>query len=95
MNPVKFEGQNCTHTAPGCMDLPTKREYNEYFQTEQVTSCWELSDEEIVSILKQIQAGERAKVLLTVVGGQPPVRLESREKKKSWETELDGRFRKE
>ncbi len=45
----------------------------------EVISCWELSDEEIVLMLKQIQAGQRPAIFLSVIGGQPPVALWVRE----------------
>lgn len=48
---------------------------NEEFQTIEVISCHEFSDEEIVMMLKQIKAGQRQAIYLSVIGGQPPVEL--------------------
>lgn len=75
MNPISFPEQNCTHIANGCMDLPTCRQHNEQFQTEEIISLWELSDDDCVEILKQIRAGIRPAIHLSVIGGQPPVSL--------------------
>lgn len=79
MKPVEFPEQNCVYTAEGCMPLPVVQQMNEQFQTIEVISCHELTDEEIVLILKQIKAGKRPAIFLSVVGGQPPVSLWVRE----------------
>lgn len=79
MRPVEFPEQNCVYTAEGCMPLPAVQQMNEQFQVLEVISCWELSDEELVMILKQIKAGQRPAIFLSVVGGQPPVSLWVRE----------------
>ena len=75
MNPVSFPEQNCTHVANRCMDLPTCRQLNEQFQAEEVISCWALSDKDCIEILKQIKKGMRPQIMLSVIGGQPPVSL--------------------
>lgn len=75
MFPIKFNGQNGIHRASGCIDLPTRIEYNETFQANQISSCWELDDEDIMSVLKAIEAGRRPCIMLSVIGGQPPVWL--------------------
>lgn len=75
MQPVEFPEQNCTYTAKGCMPLPALRQINEQFQASEVTSCWELSDGELILILNQIRAGQRPAIFLSCVGGQPPVTL--------------------
>lgn len=61
------------------MPLPALQQINEQFQAPEVTSCWELSDEELILILNQIKAGQRPAVFLSVIGGQPPVALWVRE----------------
>lgn len=67
MEPVKFEGMNCTHTAPNCFDLPTMVEDNNGIP--QVTSFWKPSVED----LQALNAG--GCVGLCVRGGQFPVAL--------------------
>ena len=67
MEPIKFEGMNCTYTAPGCFDLPTMAEDSD--GTRQVTSFWKPSAED----LQVLNAG--GCVGLCVRGGQPPVAL--------------------
>ena len=75
MKPIDFKGSNVTYTKPEgveddkCGDLPVFRTHNQDFNTLEVTSCWELSDEELEIILRD------KKVYLTVMGYQPPVLL--------------------
>ena len=68
MEAVKFKGQNCTFTAPGCFDLPTLVERQDDGDM-LVTSCWQPSAEELAIL----NAG--GCVCLCVRGGQPPVAL--------------------
>lgn len=75
MHPVNFTEQNCIHRAAGCMDLPTRREVSDEFGVEQVTSCWELSDSDLLEVAKQIQEGKRPAIMLSVIGDQPPVSM--------------------
>ena len=75
MFPVKFSEQNSVFRKNGCYDLPACKQYNEQFQTDEVISCWEFSDEELVQILEEVKAGKRPQIFLCVVGGQPPVSL--------------------
>lgn len=75
MYPVRFPEQNSVFVADGCDDLPACKQYNEQFQTDEVISCWEFSDDELVQILKEIQSGKRPRIFLSVIGGQPPVSL--------------------
>ena len=75
MNPVSFPEQNCTYVADKCLPLPACQQVNEEFQTIEFISCHEFSDEEIVMMLKQIQAGQRPAIFLSAIGGQPPVAL--------------------
>lgn len=75
MQPIPFPEQNSVHVAEGCVDLPTYRDKNEQFGTDEVISLWELSNEDIVEMLKQIKAGVRPSIYLSVIGGQPPVSL--------------------
>lgn len=75
MRPVSFPEQNCTYIADKCLPLPTCKQFNEEFQTLEVISCHEFTDEEIVMMLKQIKAGQRPAIFLSVIGGQPPVAL--------------------
>lgn len=75
MQPVDFPERNCTYTVDKCLPLPVCRQVNEEFQTIEVISCHELTDEEIVLMLKQIKAGQRPAIFLSVIGGQPPVAL--------------------
>lgn len=79
MNPVNFPEQNCTYIADGCLDLPALQCVSEQFLAPEIISCWELSDEEIVLMLKQIEAGQRPAIFLSVIGGQPPVDMWMRE----------------
>lgn len=78
MYAVEFPEQNSVFVADGCIDLPTCKQYNEQFQTDEVISCWEFSDEEIVQILNDVKEGKRPQIFLSVVGGQPPVSLFTR-----------------
>ena len=75
MIPVDFPGANCIYTADKCLPLPACKKTNEEFQTVEVISCHDLTDEEIVLMLKQIKAGQRPAIYLSVIGGQPPVAL--------------------
>lgn len=75
MIPVNFPEQNCTYKADGCLDLPALQCMSEQFQAPEIISCWELTDEEIVTMLQQIKAGQRPEIFLSVIGGQPPVSL--------------------
>lgn len=75
MFPIKFNGQNSIHKAPGCIALPTRTEYNETFQTNQISSCWEMDDEDIENMLKVIESGKRPCIMLSVIGEQHPVWL--------------------
>ena len=79
MQPVIFSEANCTYTADKCLPLPAFRKMNEEFQTVEVISLHELTDEEIVLMLKQIKEGQRPAIFLSVIGGQPPVALWVRE----------------
>lgn len=79
MQPVDFPERNCTYTADKYLPLPACRQMNEEFGSIEVISCHELTDEEIVLMLKQIQAGQRPAIFLSVIGGQPPVALWVRE----------------
>lgn len=79
MQPVDFPERNCIYTADKCLPLPTCRQMNEEFQTIDIISCHELTDEEIMLMLNQIQAGQRPAIFLSVIGGQPPVALWVRE----------------
>lgn len=81
MNPVEFPEQNSVFVADGCDNLPACKQYNKQFQTDEVISLWELSDEDCVEILKQIKAGKRPSIHLSVIGGQPPVSLWVRSEK--------------
>lgn len=75
MQPVDFPERNCTYTADKCLPLPAYRQMNEEFRSIEVISCHELTDEEIVLMLKQIKDGQRPVIVLSVIGGQPPVAL--------------------
>lgn len=75
MEAVKFPEQNCTYAAAECDNLPACKQYNEQFLTEEVISCWQFSDEDLIEILKQIKSGVRPAVHLAVIGGQPPVSM--------------------
>ena len=80
MTPVDFPERNCIYTAEKCLPLPACQQMNEEFQTIEVISCHELTDEEIILMLKQIKAGQRPAIFLSVIGGQPPVALWVRDK---------------
>lgn len=75
MYPVDFPERNCIYTAKKCLPLPACQQINEEFQTVEVISCHELTDEEIILMLNQIKAGQRPAIFLSVLGGQPPVAL--------------------
>lgn len=75
MIPVNFPEVNCTYTADKCLLLPARQQANEEFQTVEVISCHEFTDEEIVLMLKQIEAGQRPAIFLSVIGSQPSVAL--------------------
>ena len=75
MKSVSFKEQNSLFVAEECDNLPACKQYNEQFNTDEVISCWELSDEELVQILKDVKAGKRPQIYLSVIGGQPPVSL--------------------
>ena len=79
MQPVIFPEANCTYTADKCLPLPACQQMNEEFQAVEVISCHELTDEEIVLMLKQIKTGQRPAIYLSVIGGQPPVDMWVRE----------------
>lgn len=79
MNPVKFLEQNSIFRYPDCSDLPALHIRNEHFDTDEVISCWEFSNEELIQILKDIQKGKRPQIFLSVIGGQPPVALYMRD----------------
>ena len=79
MNPVDFPLKNCTYTADKCLPLPACQQMNKEFNTIEVISCHELTDEEIVLMLKQIKEGQRPAIYLSVIGGQPPVAMWVRE----------------
>ena len=55
MNPVSFPEQNCTYVADKCLPLPTCQQVNEEFQTIEVISCHEFSDEEMKSICEAMK----------------------------------------
>lgn len=67
MKPVKFEGMNCTYTAPYCEDLPARHELDGDHLS--VLSVWKPSEED----LKVLNGG--GCICLNVLGGQPPVAL--------------------
>lgn len=75
MYPVKFPEQNSVFVARGFDDLPAFRQYNEQFHTSEVISLWQFSDDDLVAILKQLKAGVRPAIHLSVIGGQPPVSM--------------------
>lgn len=75
MFPVTFPEENSVFRKDGCMDLPALQEYNHKFDTMEVTSCWEFTDDELAQILKEVKAGKRPQIFLSVIGGQPPVAL--------------------
>ncbi|KKN32455.1 hypothetical protein LCGC14_0813720 [marine sediment metagenome] len=66
--PVKFEGYNTTFVADGCGDLPAYAHGR--VSDEQVVTCWELSGEELMEILRT------KRVWLRVWGdAHPPVEV--------------------
>ena len=67
MKPVKFEGANCTHTAPGCKDLPSLHILDGGHLS--VTSVWKPSVEDLEAL------NNGGCICLNVLGGQPPVAL--------------------
>lgn len=75
MYPIEFPEQNTVFVAEGCDNLPACRQYNEQFHSQEVISCWELSDNDCMEILRQIENGKKPVICLDVVGGQPPVGL--------------------
>lgn len=75
MYPIEFPEQNTVFVAEGCDNLPACIQYNEQFQSQEVISCWELSDDDCMEILKQIENGKKPVICLDVIGGQPPVSL--------------------
>lgn len=75
MKPASFKEQNSLFVAEGCDNLPACKQYNEQFQTDEVISCWEFTDDELVQILKDVKAGKRPQIFLSIIGGQPPVAL--------------------
>lgn len=79
MEPIKFPEQNCTFVADGCNDLPVAKTHNEEFSADEMISLWVLSDDDLVTILEQIKSGIRPSIHLSVIGGQPPVKLWVRE----------------
>lgn len=76
---VDFPGSNCTYMADKCLPLPACRQPNKEFQTIEVISCHEFTDEEIMLMLEQIKAGQRPAIFLSIIGGQPPVAMWVRE----------------
>lgn len=72
MIPVDFPERNCIYIADKCLPLPAGQQMDEEFNAVEVISCHELTDEEIVLMLKQIKAGQRPAIYLSVIGGQPP-----------------------
>ena len=79
MHAVDFPESNCTYTADKCLPLPACRQQNEEFQTIEVISCHEFTNDEIVKMLKQIKEGQKPTIFLSVIGGQPPVAMWVRE----------------
>lgn len=75
MQPVSFPEQNCVYKKDGCLDLPAIQVKSEQFQALEIISCWEFSDEEVELMIEQIKAGQKPKIFLSVIGGQPPVAL--------------------
>jgi hypothetical protein len=72
MKPVDFAEANCRLRAPegmdNCVDLPFCKEEHEGLLI--ATSCWELSEEEVESIIKS------KRVIVQVTGNSfPPMRL--------------------
>lgn len=78
MNAVNFKEQNSVFVADGCGNLPACRQFNEQFQVDEIISCWEFTDEELVKILQEVKEGKRPQIFLSVIGGQPPVSLFTR-----------------
>ena len=79
MQPVEFQEANCTYTAARCLPSPACHPINKEFNTIEFISLHEMTDEEIVLMLKQIKAGQRPAIYLSVIGGQPPVSMWVRE----------------
>lgn len=79
MDVVDFPERNCTYVGKNCLPLPACQQMNEKFQTIEVISCHEFTDEEIVLMLEQIKAGQRPAVFLSIIGGQPPIAMWVRE----------------
>ena len=75
MQAVDFTEINSIYTGENCLPLPVCRQYNEEFGVMEYISLHELTDEEIVLMLKQIKEGQRPAIYLDVIGGQPPVAL--------------------
>lgn len=75
MEPVNFEQVNRRYVKDGCDDLPVYECYNDQYNTKECISCFELTDEEIEIVKRQIEEGKRPAVYLSVLGGQPPVGL--------------------
>lgn len=75
MYPIAFPEQNTIFVAKGCYDLPACIQHNDQFQCKEVVSCWKLSEDDCMNILKQIEAGKKPIICLSVIGGQPPVSL--------------------
>ena len=75
MDPVNFEEVNRRYVRNGCDDLPVYECHNDQFNTKECISCFELTNEEIAIMLRQICEGKRPAVYLSVLGGQPPVGL--------------------
>lgn len=75
MNPIEFPQQNSEYIDDRCNKLPTFKTINKQFGADEITSCWELDNEDIIHMLKQIKEGIRPVVYVSVIGGQPPIRL--------------------
>ena len=75
MNPVMFPEANCVYVADKCLPLPVLRVHSAKFDATECISLLEFTDEEIVTMLKQIKNGVRPAIYLSVIGGQPPVAL--------------------
>ncbi len=69
MKTVRPDDYPHTHVAEGCADLPTKVIDIPGIGLV-VESTWELDGDELAQIL------QTKRIRLTVVGGQPPVKLE-------------------
>lgn len=75
MKPIEFKEHNCVHKADGCIDLPTRIIKNKQFGVDEITSCWELEDADVIKIIESLSKGERPVIYLSVIGGQPPISL--------------------